>query len=156
MKHGEPVESAFWLDGTEDEELLKGIKGKIVNKLLEQANKHNLTVGKVHFEELDPLSDRVPAVPDHIQGPNVRLLVGWSLAQYKPMYGPKYDTPHMDDLTKESRQRLREKTKEMYAKKHPNEPPLTDKEADVFAEQLFPRTAAAELKEAIDSEETFH
>lgn len=75
MKIGDLAECAIWLDGTETDAMLRQWKADCPY-LISQGHDPVLKLGPIMFELKRPGEDRVPQVPDHLNGPDVRLLVG--------------------------------------------------------------------------------
>lgn len=74
MKLGDLAEYAIWVDGTETEQMLRQWKADCAH-MMASSQEPALKLGPLSFEIKKPGEDRVPAVPDRIKGPNVRLLV---------------------------------------------------------------------------------
>lgn len=74
-KPGDTFEVAIWADGTEDAQLLERFKTDAKKAFRRRARRNRVMFGTVRLTEKQPNEDRVPPVPDHIQGPNVRLVV---------------------------------------------------------------------------------
>lgn len=74
-KPGDIYEVAIWADGTEDPALLDRFKADARKAFGRRAKREGVAFGKLRLTEKQPNEDRVPPVPDHIQGPNVRLVV---------------------------------------------------------------------------------
>lgn len=75
MKIGDTAECAIWLDGTETDDMLRQWKADCPY-LISRSYDPPLKLGPISFEIKHPGEDRVPQVPDHLQGPDVRLLIG--------------------------------------------------------------------------------
>jgi hypothetical protein len=74
MKIGDLAECAVWLDGTETDQMLRQWKTDCAYMMV-NGHEPKLKLGPISFELKRPGEDRVPAVPDRIKGPDVRLLV---------------------------------------------------------------------------------
>src|SRR6266849_5685169 len=74
MKPGDLAEFSIWINGTESETMLRQWKTDVAY-MMSQAHEPKLKLGPVSFEIKRPGEDRVPQVPDHIAGPEVRLLI---------------------------------------------------------------------------------
>lgn len=77
-KIGDVYENAIWADGTETPDLVERFRRDCEKAFRRKAKRERVIIGKVRVEEKQPNEDRVPPVPDDIQGPNVRLLVAWA------------------------------------------------------------------------------
>lgn len=75
MKLGDTIENAIWLDGRETKEVYDRYLRDVKATIDTAAEKEGFLVGPMRVLEKRPGEDRVPPVPDHIQGPDVRLLV---------------------------------------------------------------------------------
>ena len=72
-KPGDVVEWAMWLDGTETDAVLTDYTEDAQKYIREEAT--NWFTTPAHCYILQPGEDRTPEVPDHISGPDVRLMV---------------------------------------------------------------------------------
>jgi hypothetical protein len=148
MKPGEQIELAIWLTGTETPEHIKRFKeidAPAIAKATEQQN--GVAIGPLRFTIKKPGDDRVPKVPDHIKGPDVRLLV---------CEAETYDAPpsvisvgglgFIHDLTPEDLARLRKLTRRAHAKVSPGDR-LSDKHCDTIIESLGPDVAVRTLRD---------
>ena len=75
LKIGETVEHAMWITGEESPDIILFHKTNILDALNELCQWQGFTHGPVRFLVKKPGDDRVPQVPDHIQGQAVRLLI---------------------------------------------------------------------------------
>ena len=106
---------------------------------------HRVLIGPLEFAIKRPGEDRVPPVPDHIQGPDVRLLVGEAKVVYRPDYTIVHYTGFVADLPKRDLMRLRRLTRQAHAKTHPGDR-LTDRHCDQVIESLGPDVAVMTLR----------
>jgi hypothetical protein len=146
MIPGQIATVAIWLSGQETVEQIKDYKEKQIPKMLDIASyEYGVILGDVSFEEKLPTDDRVPEVPDHIHGINVRLLVAEAevLRYSSPKAIPKR---WMDDLDAVDLAYLRGITRRTSGRK------LSDAECDEVIEQIGPRAAENALREAIKSD----
>ena len=144
MKPGEIVEVAIWLNGEETDEQIAHWKTVQVPALLEQTEKQfGVLIRNIEFSTKYPGEDRVPPVPDHISGINVRLLVCEAQVFSAP---PKIEVASgfVHDLTKDDRNRLREITRRAYAKTHPGQW-LNNKQVDSIINAMGPEAALKTL-----------
>ncbi len=143
MKPGDVLETAIWLDGTETPELRARYESDLRVCLASLGSEAGMVFKPVIFTEKPPGADRVPAVPDQVQGPDVRLLVAETevlcRAPYVTLPGSFVDDLDPLDLT-----RLREITRKFCSH------PLTDAECDEIIDDIGPETAVRTLREAVD------
>ena len=76
IKAGDVLEAAIWLDGQEKPEHLSRFKAEVIQTVMEENAEQGLVTGPWRWETKLPGDERVPEVPDHIQGLGVCLLVG--------------------------------------------------------------------------------
>lgn len=137
MKIGELAECAIWIDGTESEAMLRQWKAD-VSYLMQMEREPKPRLGPVTFEIKRPGDDRVPQVPDHLQGPDVRLLVataevlGFEVARRSSF---------VDDLDEKDLMRLRAMTRKAHGKRGH----LTDEMCDQIIDRMGPTVAAREI-----------
>ncbi len=87
MKPGETVHSAIWVNGTETPALMERWQTDVLKDMLEVASAENVALTPLRWTEKAPGDDRVPEVPDHIQGPSVKLLVAEADVKALPSTG---------------------------------------------------------------------
>ena len=144
MKIGDTIETAIWLDGTETRALLRryDIEAK---QAIDEVCK-GFVLGPVRTTEKRPGAERVPAVPDHIQGHDVRLLVveadilGFLHAHASFVY----------DLDRRDLERLRTITRAM-ARLHDPSIRLTDWDCDEMIDTIGPEAAADAVRRSVDT-----
>lgn len=137
MNLGEVIESAIWLTGDESQELRKRYEQDVCQAIDDLCQEHAVLHGPVTFTEKRPGDDRVPPVPDHIQGGRVRLLVAESVVtEHAPQtsIGSFVANLELKDLT-----RLRKITRRY-------RPGLTDQQCDEIIEELGPEAALDTLR----------
>lgn len=149
MKAGDTIENAIWLNGTETPELLARYKGDVADAMIEVAQSQGAALTPLRWTEKRPGDERVPAVPDHIQGPDVRLLV----AEADVVSMRAQDTGNfLAELEPRDLARLRRVTREAYARWCRENPgkgqrePLTDRQCDTLINDLGPEAALASLE----------
>ena len=146
MKVGDMIESAIWIDGTETKEQRKQFEAEITNAIDELCDTEGFLRGPVAFFEKLPLDDRVPAVPDHVSGPNVRLLaVEAAVVGIRPI---ESTGSFIANLEKKDLERLRALTRSG-AKKYDRNVVLTDAECDEIIEELGPAAALDTLRQNV-------
>lgn len=144
---GQTIEIAIWLSGTEtDEHLLRWQSETVPATLKEAEARDSIMLGPVRFSIKRPGEDRVPPVPKHIHGPDVRLLLAEApvLAKRPPVV--VIEQGLVADLTPEDLAKLRKVTRRAYAKAHPDFPPLTDRQCDQLINLAGPAAAVATLR----------
>lgn len=137
MKPGDIVESAIWLSGEETDQMIQAWKDRVREKTNEKAKLDNMEVGPFNWVIKRPGDDRVPPVPDHINGINVQLLVGEASVIGKRQTIIHKQSGFVYDLTKDDLNRLRQITRRAHAHKQPGNR-LNDKQCDAVIEHLGP------------------
>jgi hypothetical protein len=150
MKPGERVEVAVWLSGTETEQQRSEWEMYCADSLRQAEEANNVNIGEIAWTVKRPGEEMVPPVPDHISGPDVRLLVGEATvlcerAAIVPATG------FIHDLTAKDLARLRQITRQMHFNAYPKVPLLTDTECDEIIERIGPNVALKNLRGAVDS-----
>ncbi len=131
MKIGELTERAIWIDGTESEAALRQWKVDCAF-MMASAQEPRLKLGPVTFEIKRPGEDRVPPVPAHITGPDVRLLVATAeVVGFEPVHRGSF----LNELSEADLVRLRKATRKVHGKK------LPDGVCDQIIERLGPVAA---------------
>lgn len=141
MTPGESLETALWADGTETKAQLERFERDLRVNLAEIAAGNGVIIGPLILHVKRPGDDRVPPVPDHIQGPDVRLIVATAKIVALVDTGRFTDDLEPDDLA-----RLRKITRDGYAKVFPRRHPLTDRQCDTLINDLGPEAAADALR----------
>ena len=147
MRIGDTSETAVWLNGEETLEQMKHFKGMVKEYFDELGNMKGFYHGPIKWTEKFPGGERVPPVPDHIQGINVRLLVAEAdvVAEIPRAARCKF----VNDLDKKDLKHLRDVTRKNYAMKHPGVM-LTDLECDEIIEEIGPEVAMEEVRRGVD------
>lgn len=142
---GQLIEVAIWLNGQETEEdLRRWVEETIPSTFKAAEARDRIVLGSVRYTEKLPGQDRVPPVPRHISGPNVRLLVAEAVVLGKTK--PVIEVGFIGDLTDEDLQRLRRLTRRAHQRAHPDFPPLTDAQCDAVINMMGPQAAVATLR----------
>jgi len=144
VKVGDVLETAIWADGRETAEQRQRFKRDMGVALNQIAS--GLVLGPIIFTEKRPGDERVPEVPDHIQGPDVRLLIAEAiviarLPDLNVQQGAFIAELEPDDLA-----RLRRITRMSYALQKPFMVPLTDRQCDTIINDLGPDAALDTLR----------
>lgn len=141
-KPGDVLEVAIWLDGTETQEL----KDRFANDIRNALATTDLITGPVIMTELKPGDERVPPVPDNLQGPNVRLLVGEAVVVD---YAPVYESRFVDDLEPVDLERLRTILRRVHQSYNPGKPELSNEKCDEYINVNGPSAALEALREQV-------
>lgn len=146
MDIGDVIETAMWIDGRETLEQRAHFERDVSAALAAAQAESGLMLGSVTYTEKRPGEDRVPKVPDHIQGPDVRLLVAEAMVVgHMPVFGaqPSWFT---DDLGPDDLAVLRRLTRDAYALQFPLRPLLTDRQCETIINDLGPDAALDTLR----------
>jgi hypothetical protein len=145
---GDVLENSIWLSGTETPEDRKRYEEDVQRSIAELADSHRVITGPVMWAEKRPGDDRVPRVPDHISGPDVRLLVAEAKVFCRL---PHIAGSFLLELDGPDLRRLREITRRAHARYSPRAPVLSDAECDAVIEELGPEAAREEVRRAVDT-----
>lgn len=149
MKPGDMADLAIWMTGEETEQNIQHWKTVVCGNLAKETERQfNVTLGPWTFTEKRPGDDKVPPVPDHITGINVRLLV----AEAKVGLGRPVilrETGFAADLDKNDLARLRFITRQAHKKIAPGDY-LSDRNCDQIIEALGPDVAVTTLRKDRD------
>lgn len=141
MKIGDSIESAIWITGDESQSIRKQYEQDVQQAIDDLCAEEGFEHGPVSFTEKRPGDDRVPPVPDHIQGSRVRLLVAESI-----ITGTAIPTSHgsfVANLENKDLLRLRLITRRT------SKIPLTDEECDKIIEEIGPEAAVETLRKNV-------
>lgn len=148
MKPGELIELAIWLSGSETPEQIERWKNVDCPNIAREAERqNNVVIGPLEFTVKKPGNDRVPTVPAHISGPNVRLLV----CEAQTFAGKSDFTSvrglgFIHDLTPDDLAKLRKMTRRAHAKANPGDR-LNNRQCDRIIESLGPEIAVRTLRD---------
>lgn len=135
---GQVIESAIWITGDESQELRKRFEDDVTQAIGYFCRENSVIHGPIQWLEKLPGTDRVPEVPDHIQGSRVRLLVAEaSVVEYAPQSS---QGSFIANLDKKDLLRLRVITRRT-AKKG-----LSDQQCDELIEYYGPEAALDTLR----------
>ncbi|MDO8683699.1 MAG: hypothetical protein Q7N50_09490 [Armatimonadota bacterium] len=143
MKVGDLIESAIWITGDENPEIRKRYENDVCDAIHQTCFDDGFDHGPVVFTEKRPEQDRVPEVPDHVQGSRVRLLV--AEAQIIGARVINSEGSFIANLDKKDLVRLRIITRTAWLKYHPNHV-LNDGECDKYIELIGPEAAVETLR----------
>lgn len=76
IRPGEILQTAIWLTGEEPSEMKAQFEVDLRAALATVADECGVIIGPLFVTEMKPGEERVPEVPDYIQGRDVKLLVG--------------------------------------------------------------------------------
>lgn len=143
MRIGDSLETAVWVTGNESIEMRQRFERDIREYFAEISRYHGVVHGPVIFIEKRPGDDRVPQVPEHIQGPAVRLIVAESIVIAEIPISSKGS--FVANLEVKDLHRLRDLTRKIYAKKYPGNT-LNNQECDEIIEEMGPDAALESLR----------
>jgi hypothetical protein len=145
---GDVMECAIWLTGTEtDGHLTRWKEIDCPNSLRKEANGREVLVGPITFTEKRPGEERVPQVPGHISGPDVRLLVAEAVVVgFRSIGG---GSSFLLDLEPRDLEKLRTITRRAHRKANPGEE-LSDAGCDYIINQIGPEAAMKAVRAAVD------
>jgi hypothetical protein len=142
MKIGDMIESAMWITGDEPQTLRRQYERDVNNAITSLCEENGLEHGPVKFIEKHPSDDRVPDVPEHVQGSRVRLLVAETeIVGKRPLSSAG---SFVANLEKKDLNRLRAITRRKWAERHWIV--LTDEQCDECIEELGPEAALDTLR----------
>ncbi len=147
VKVGDVLECAIWLTGTESEEHVKRWQDvDCPNSLNKAASDKDVLVGPIVFSIKRPGEDRVPQVPDHVSGSDVRLMVAEAtVIALRSLDGN--GSSFLLDLEPKDLALLRKVTRRVWAKAN-NGGLLTDDECDRVINEIGPEAAMRAVREA--------
>jgi hypothetical protein len=139
-----PIEVSVWLTGRETPNQIEAFKKDCTEEVTAFGVMNNVVMGTPIFTEKKPGEDRVPQVPMHIHGPDVRMLVCEALIVAERAMIVK-SSGFVQDLDPKDLAKLREITRRAHQKARPIEMPLTDAQCDAIIEQIGPTSALRSL-----------
>ena len=146
MKPGDTIEAAVWLTGAETAERLTQIDADLAEVFRRTEKEYKVLIGPIAVVTRYPGGARVPPVPGHITGPDVRLLVAeTSVLCRAPVWRPRR---FVEDLDAKDLTRLRTITRRQALAA--GKPMLTDDQCDAIIEELGPEAAGEAVRQAVD------
>ena len=143
MKPGETLERAMWMDGTETVRQIALHKTVMLESMLQQAQSEGLALTPLRWVTKPVGDGRVPEVPDHIQGPDVCMLVGEAdLLMGTALVANNF----LAELDPSDLARIRVITRDAYATRYPRRQLLTNPQCDTLINDIGPVAALATLK----------
>ncbi len=147
MKPGDIFETSIWLCGSETQELKDRFESDLRASLASMALNEGVIIGPLVMAEKRPGEERVPPVPDAIQGLDVRLLVGEAkVVGYEPEAS---EGTFVADLEPKDLERLRTILRRVHQSYNPGKPELTTEKCDEYINRNGPDTALAALREQV-------
>ena len=134
MKIGDTLPAALWYNADHPDEKKDAQRG-VTEAIQMTAADAGVTVGPIQWDDVDPLSPRVPEPPPEFQG-DIRCIIGEALVVGLAKTLHKDFT---DDLTPEDLHKLRTSTR-----KSMGAPDLSDEECDDFINSHGPEVAGDE------------
>ena len=132
----------MWITGDEPQMLRRQYERDVNNAIASLCQENGFEHGPVTFIEKRPGDDRVPDVPEHIQGSRVRLLVAETeIVGKRPLSSAG---SFVANLEKKDLERLRAITRRKWAELHLVV--LTDKQCDECIEELGTEAALDTLR----------
>ena len=144
MQAGDVLETAIWLNGEETDELLSRFRADLSKAIVFIEEQEHVIIKPIQFVEKRPDTHRVPPVPAHIHGPNVRLLVAEAEVLCRQPFVVTAGS-FLLELESSDLERLRTVTRKVA----PHQ--LTDAECDEIIEEIGPEAALATVREAVDT-----
>lgn len=141
MKTGDVIEAAIWITGDESPSLRAHYEQDVRQAISDMSATARFEHGPVTFTEKRPGDDRVPPVPDHVQGSRVRLLVAESAVTAVAIQTPKGS--FVANLENKDLLRLRLITRSAA------KTVLTDDECDKIIEEIGPEAAVETLRKNV-------
>jgi len=144
---GDVLETAIWMDGTETPDLKDRFESDMRASLAAMADNEGVIIGPLIMAEKRPGEERVPPVPDAIQGLDVRLLVGEA-----KVVGYELEVSEgtfVADLEPKDLERLRTILRRVHQSYNPGKPELTTEKCDEYINRNGPDAALAALREQV-------
>ena len=139
---GDLIESAIWMTGDEGPSTRIRFEQDVRQAVAVMCSEQGFEHGPVTFTEKRPGEDRVPQVPDHVQGSRVRLLVCEALITSRSV--ATSEGSFIANLDKKDLVRLREITKNTWRKRTGFI--LADEDCDKYIEEFGPEAALDTLR----------
>lgn len=146
LKPGDILETAFWLDGRETEEMKRRFSEDFGEYLARVADEDGVYIGPMKIYELKPGEERVPPVPDDLQGPDVRLIVAEATVAGLV---PQSEGCFVADLEPKDLERLRTILRRVHRAWNPGKPELSNEKCDEYINRNGPKAALAALREQV-------
>ena len=145
MNLGDVVESAIWITGEESQEIRKRYEVDVTQAIDDLCKEMHYVRGPIVWFEKVPGTNRVPEVPDHIQGIRVRLLVAEAeIVGLAPVAG---NDSFIANLDKKDLVRLRHLTRKGAV--NGTKQNISDKECDEIIDKLGPEVIVGMLRNTL-------
>ena len=148
MKIGDTIEFAIWMTGEETREQIEQFYRDCRQAVAQLSEQEGFNCASPELFVRLPGEERVPKVPDHISGPNVRLLVIETVVVSKRVIPAT--SRYVDDLDAVDLARLRIITRREHQAAQPGAKRLTDAQCDDAINQVAPETALRTIREQVD------
>jgi hypothetical protein len=150
MKIGDTAQFGFWVSDDMPAEDIHDYKQRAQDSLNASAAYQGVKLGKFHWRTLRPNEEDAGTPPEEVTGINVRMLV--VEADVTAIIQAKQQNNFVSDLGFKDLQRLREITREQYAKAN-NVPKnyLQDSACDEVLNELGPDVLEMIIREAVDA-----
>ena len=147
IRPGDVLETAIWLTGEEPPDLKARFEKDLRASLAHMAEAEGIIIGPLMLTEMRPGEDRVPEVPDYIQGQDVRLLVGETKVIGRPFVND--DSTFATDLDAKDLERLRVILRRVHLSYNPGKPELSTEKCDEYINLNGPQAALDALREQV-------
>ena len=144
---GDVIETAIWMDGTETPDLKDRFERDMRAGLATMAENEGVIIGPLIMAEKRPGEERVPPVPDAIQGLDVRLLVGEATVIFYARQAS--EGCFVADLEPKDLERLRTILRRVHQSYNPGKPELSTEKCDEYININGPDAALAALREQV-------
>lgn len=139
---GDVVENGIWVTGDESPELRTRYDREVLESFDELCRSESVELGPITMVEKKPGDDRVPQVPDHIQGSEVRLLIFEATVIRKVLTTEQ--SSFVQELERSDLMKLRKITRDSYYKQFKRQ--LNNIECDEIIEALGPDSAVDAMR----------
>lgn len=147
LSPGDVIETAIWMTGEETPELKDRFEKDLRVSLAHMAEAEAVIIGPLILTEKRPGEDRMPQVPDYVQGVDVRLLVGEAKVIGHPFLDD--DSAFVADLDARDLARLRAILRRVHRVYNPGKPTLSTEKCDEYINSNGPQAALAALREQV-------
>lgn len=146
LRPGDVLETAVWMTGDEPEGMKERFEADLQANLASMADAEGVVIGPLIMAEKHPGEERVPEVPDYIQGSDVRLLVGEAAVVAEVR---KDEGAFVADLDLKDLERLRAILRRVHQFYNPGKPELSLEKCDEYINKNGPDAALEALREQV-------
>jgi len=146
LKPGDVLETAIWMDGTETEAQKDRFRREFGVYIARAADVEKVIVGPVTMTEKKPGEERVPRVPDNVQGPDVRLLVAEAMVVD---LAPDLESTFAAELEPKDLERLIAILRRVHRAWNPGKPELSYEKCIDYINRNGPEAALEALREQV-------